>query len=134
MCRWKGGIAGARGENKSIHWNNKAIMDARRLERIVAKLKLLKRTDTQLQVFGSYRHEYKSKKISLSELSDFEEDLPVKYYQDLEKQFNVYLESSVIQNNQNGDNVNGNKVMGNLFSGNPFITINNPTISSSFLG
>lgn len=91
-------------------------------EELVKKLGVKKETAQRIVKIQS-RKNYKK-------LSDFEEDLPVKYYQDLEKQFNVYLESSVIQNNQNGDNVNGNKVMGNLFSGNPFITINNPNIDS----
>jgi hypothetical protein len=91
-------------------------------EELVKKLGIKKETAQKI-VKVSTRKNYKK-------LSDFEEDLPIKYYQDLEKQFNAYLEGNVIQNNQNGDNVNGNKVVGTQIVGNPQFTINTFTIDS----
>jgi hypothetical protein len=63
-------------------------------------------------------------------VSDFEEELPLKYYKDLEGQYEIYINENSIQNNVNGDNVAGNKIMGNVFSGNPLVTINSSEIDT----
>ena len=60
-------------------------------EQIVQKLKVKKETAQRI-VNVQTRRNYK-------EVTDFKDDLPLKYYQDLEQRFNLYLSNNLFQNN-----------------------------------